>query len=131
MTDTNIDMKLKAHEVLRQMRENNNLESARPNVRSYSTVINGWAQTGNYERASDVLRLMYDDYVKGNTNAKPDVTVYNTILTAYLRSKDKASWNRAAALIEHMKKISNEGVLAIEPDVFSMSTGKCWTLTKI
>jgi pentatricopeptide repeat protein len=123
MSDTNDDSKLKALEVLHQMREDP--ESAKPNVISYSTVMNGWAQIGNHERASEVLRIMYDDYVKGNVNAKPDVMAYNTILTAYLRSKEKASWNRAAALIEHMKKISNDGVLAVYPDVFSMSTGMC------
>ena len=124
MADTNVDTKLKAHEVLRQMREESTLETAKPNVISYSTVMNGWAQKGNYERASEILRLMYDDYMNGNVNAKPDIVAYNTILTAYLRSKEKTAWSRAAALVAHMKKISNEGVLDIHPDVFSMSTGK-------
>jgi pentatricopeptide repeat protein len=105
------------------MRDESNDEISKPNIISYSTVMNGWAQKGNHERASEVLRLMYDDYVKGNPNAKPDIMAYNTLLTAHLRSKDKASWMHAAALVEHMKKISNEGVLDVQPDVYSMSTG--------
>jgi pentatricopeptide repeat protein len=120
MTDSNLDVNLKAHEVLRQMRE----ETAKPNVVSYTTVMNGWAQKGNFEKASEVLRLMYDDYVNGNVNAKPDIVAYNTILTAYSRSHDKTAWYRAAALVEHMKKIANAGVLDIHPDGVTMSTGK-------
>jgi len=119
-----MESKSKALAVLMQMREESSSAATKPNVISYSTVMNGWAHEGNYERASEVLRLMYDDYVNGNVNAKPDVMVYNTLLTAYSRSKDKASWTRAAALVEHMKKISNDGVLDIQPDVYSMSIGK-------
>lgn len=125
MSDNNVETKMKAHEVLRQMREESSPETAKANVISYSTVMNGWAQKGNYEKTSEVLRLMYDDYVNGNANAKPDIVAYNTVLTAYLRSNEKTAWSRAAALVEHMKKMSNEGVLDIYPDVVSMSTGKC------
>lgn len=125
MTDTNSETRMKAHELLKQMRENGVTGAMKPNAISYSTVMNGWAQKGHYEQASDVLRLMYDDYVKGNAAAKPDIIAYNTLLTAYLRSKDKSSWTRASALVAHMKKIANEGVLDVHPDVYSMNTGKC------
>lgn len=121
MTEKNDETKLKAHEILRHMREES---PVKPNVVSYTTVMNGWAQIGNHEQTSAVLRLMYDDFVKGNVTAKPDIMAYNTLLTAYLRSGDQASWSRAAALVEHMKKISETGALDIQPDVFSMSTGK-------
>lgn len=124
MADSNNDNKLKALAVLLQMRDESTSGAAKPNVISYTTVMSGWAHQGNYERASEVLRLMYDDYVNGNVNAKPDIMAYNTLLTAYARSKEKASWSRAAALVEHMKKISNEGILDIQPDVYSTSIGK-------
>jgi pentatricopeptide repeat protein len=118
-------MMLRGQKILLDMRE----ESAsgdlckRPNRISYNTVMDGWAQKGNYERVSEILRLMYDDYTKGNADAKPDLMCYNALLLAHLRSKDRDSWTRAAMLVEHMKKISNEGVLDVHPDVYSMSTG--------
>lgn len=83
--------------------------------------MNGWSQIGNHERASDILRLMYDDYVKGNVNAKPDVMAYNTLLVANTKSKDPQAFARSLAIIEYMKKLSKDGVLDVEPDVYSMS----------
>jgi hypothetical protein len=54
---------------------------------------------------------------------KPTLVCYNSLMLAYQRSKDKDSWARAFALLEHMKKLANAGVLDVQPDVYTMSTG--------
>jgi pentatricopeptide repeat protein len=126
MNDTSIRMKMRAHEVLHEMKKNGETNiRQRPNFISYTVVMNGWAQKGNHEKVSDVLRLMYDDYIRGNKSCKPDVRCYNALMLAYARCNDRDSWTRAEALIEHMQKISNDGVLDVPPDVYTMSTGTC------
>ena len=125
MNDSSTTVKLRAHEVLKEMREENSSGSLRskPNTASYTIVMNGWAQKGNHTQVSDIIRLMYDDYIKGNKKAKPDVMVYNALVLAYSRSKESDSFTRSIALIDHMKKISNSGGLDVHPDVYTMSTG--------
>jgi pentatricopeptide repeat protein len=125
VTDTPVTTRLKGMDILREMRQESDAGDARkrPNVISYNTVMNGWAQKGNYERVSEVLRLMYDDFTKGNKDVKPDLVCYNSLMLAHQRSKDKDSWARAYALLEHMKKLANAGVLDVEPDAYTMSTG--------
>jgi pentatricopeptide repeat protein len=125
MKDTSTTTKLRGVDVLQEMRKESDAGEIhkRPNDISYSTVLNGWAQVGNHERVSEVLRLMYDDFVKGNKDVKPTLVCYNSLMLAYQRSKDKDSWARAFALLEHMKKLANAGVLDVQPDVYTMSTG--------
>lgn len=126
MKDTPVTTRIRGMDILREMRETCDAgdSRARPNVISYNTVMNGWAQKGNHERVSEVLRLMYDDYTKGNKDVKPDLICYNCLMLAHKRSKDKDSWARAYALLEHMKKLANAGVLDVHPDAYTMSTGK-------
>lgn len=95
----------------------------RPDFISYSTVMNGWAQQGHPEQASRLLREMYDDYLLGNETAKPDLQCFNAILTAYSKCKDEDAPRRAEAFLDHMKKIADDGVLDIRPDVYTMSSG--------
>jgi pentatricopeptide repeat protein len=126
MKDTPVTTRLRGIDILREMRQESDAGDARqrPNVISYNTVMNGWAQKGNHERVSEVLRLMYDDFTKGNKDVKPDLVCYNLLMLAHQRSKDKDSWARAFALLEHMKKLANAGVLDVQPDAYTMSTGK-------
>lgn len=126
MTGKNDIAKSRGVDILRKMREECDAGDSRvrPNQISYSTVMNGWAQKGNYERVSEVLRIMYDDFTKGNKDVKPDLYCYNSLMLAHQRSREKDSWARAFALLGHMKKLANAGVLEVQPDVYTVSNGK-------
>jgi pentatricopeptide repeat protein len=116
--------KLRAGEVLREMIELADAGApTRPDFISYSTVINAWAQQGHPERASEILRVMYEAYVAGNETAKPDINCFNTVLAAYINCKDEDAPRRAEEFLIHMKKIKADGVLDIRPDVYTISSG--------
>ncbi|OEU10303.1 hypothetical protein FRACYDRAFT_247246 [Fragilariopsis cylindrus CCMP1102] len=54
-----------------------------PNVVTYNSVINGYAQKGNFVGASKVFQLQIQDYKQNNnTNAKPNVRSFNTMINA-------------------------------------------------
>lgn len=101
-----------------------NGELSRPDFISYSTVMNVWAKQGHPERANSVLRAMYDDYLAGNETAKPDLQCFNVVLTAYINSKDDDAANQALSFLNHMKKITEDGILDVRPDVYTMSSGE-------
>lgn len=114
-----------AYGVLREMKELSGVGApTRPDFISYSTVMKGFAQIGHPERANEVLCHMYDDFVAGNTTARPDLQCFNTVLAAYSKRKDEDTPRRAMAFLEFMKKISGDGVLDVRPDVYSMSSGR-------
>jgi pentatricopeptide repeat protein len=54
-----------------------------PNVVTYNSVINGYAQKGNFVGASKVFQLQINDYKQNNnTDAKPNVRSFNTMINA-------------------------------------------------
>lgn len=119
----NISAKLKAQAFLAEMKKMAKKNPhAMPNVISYSIVINAWAKQGHPERASEVLRTMYEDYVSGNETAKPDIKSFNTILAAYIKCKDDNAPIRAENFFNHMMNVRKDGVLHIQPDVYSYSS---------
>ena len=95
-----------------------------PNFVTYSTVMNAWARAAQPARAAAVLRAMYDDYVNGNEQAKPDVQSFNTVLKAYSRSTYANVPEEAEAFFCQMQSMADKGVLDIEPDTFTYSAGK-------
>jgi len=120
-----------------------------PDTISYSTVINAYANIGNAERAEQILNEMYDNYYNltkteintnqdennndngknlmvsnnHNSNAKPTVESFSTVLKAWSKSKAKDAPERATALLERMKDTTN----MIQPNMVSYTTVMdCW-----
>lgn len=86
----------------------------RPNTVVYTTVIRAWADVGFADRAEGLLREMCQDYVggseasneEGNPDAKPSRWTFNTVLSAWSRSRDPSSVIQAEGLIRTMKALS-------------------------
>ena len=68
-------------DILRRTRE----ESDGQIKSSYSTVTNGCAQKGNYWRGSVVLRIVCEDFTKGNKDVKPDLYCYNSLVLKHIK----------------------------------------------
>ena len=98
--------------------------SIRPDFITYSTVINAWARAGQPDRASRVLKAMYDDYLGGNEHAKPDRQSFNTVLKAFTKSEYDDVPQKAEAFFREMQSIANQGDLDIHPDTFTYSARK-------
>jgi len=94
--------------------------AVRPDVFTYSTVMNAWAQAGQPDRAARVLRAMYDDYLlEGNQTAKPDLHSFNTVLKAYTQSDYPDVPAKAESFFHNMRSLASKGDLDIEPDTFA------------
>jgi pentatricopeptide repeat protein len=92
---------LKADSLLQQMLElySHGMESAKPNVISFSNVMQCYANVGNGSKAEQWLRRLQDLYHKRGTDnnihlhhhghdpdLKPDLALYNTVLLAWAKS---------------------------------------------
>lgn len=99
-------------------------KSCRPDVISYTTVMQSWAKKGHPVRAQEILRMMFEDYQNSNESAKPDRQAFNTVLAAFSRSKAQDSAELAERFIMEMRQIAKEGILDVHPDVFSVSNGR-------
>ncbi len=80
---------------------------AKPNVVSFSTVINGWAkysseEEGAAQRAEKVLKLMVQEYENGNSDAKPNSISYCSLIDAFVKSKNKRSLERAQEIYDEI-----------------------------
>jgi hypothetical protein len=75
-----------AEELLRHMEELHRTGAnadARPNVRSFNSVLNVWAKSGRDEaadRAQEILALMESMYQSGNDEVRPDVHSFCTVI---------------------------------------------------
>lgn len=85
--------------------------SIKPNVRSYSTVMDAFARVGNIASARvchEILEELIDMYVETQDGAlKPTIVTYNTLLTAYSKARDA---NACLELLETMP---------VTPDIIS------------
>ncbi|OEU06625.1 hypothetical protein FRACYDRAFT_254176 [Fragilariopsis cylindrus CCMP1102] len=62
----------------------------RPNTITYSIVMDAFASQGNVEKTFEVFQMMKEDYNnKHNTNVKPNLIVYNTLIKAYSKYNSK------------------------------------------
>lgn len=113
-----------ADKLLKELRDRyeNGEVNVRPDYITYATVIKTWASIGHDLRASEILRLMLDDYMGGNTSAKPDLQCFNSVLAAFQRSERFDAPERAIAFLENMQTLSQDGFLRIQPDVVSYTS---------
>lgn len=93
----------------------------KPNVRSFSTVMDAWARNGNVEASLSVLKDLERRYKESGYDAalQPNTFSYNTVLSAY--SKSKGGTKSAEQAQELLQK------MPIEPDVISYNAVLlCW-----
>ena len=76
----------RAEDLLRHMdelSESGENSDAKPNVRSFNTVINAYAKSGRADaalKAESVLDLMEKLYEAGNDEVRPDVHSFSTVI---------------------------------------------------
>ena len=112
---------LKADSLLEQMLElySHGMESAKPNVISFSNVMQCYANVGNGSKAEQWLRRLQDIYHKRGTDdnihlhhhghdpdMKPDVALYNTVLLAWAKSGQPQN---AEEFLRYMLVMDDEG----------------------
>lgn len=96
-------------------------EDSEPELIAFNGVLSAWARIGRADKAEEVL-WMAD---KLRTKCKvlvPDVVSYNSVLHAYVRSRDKSkALDRVLAIVKRMEDCA-EDQPAIAPDSFTYNT---------
>ena len=101
---------LKADSLLHQMLElyNHGMESAKPNVISFSNVIQCHANLGNGDEAEEWLRRLQDLYrVHKDSDWKPDVAIFNAVVQAWVKSGEP---QKAEDFLRYMMVMDKENV---------------------
>lgn len=77
-------------------------EEARPNLYSYSALVNAYAKSRDPEaaqKAEDVLFGMYEAYRKGNKDLKPNTKLVTAVIDCWQRSGRRDAGEKAEALL--------------------------------
>ena len=111
---------LRAEEILNQMQEEyqqHGNSDARPDGRSFSSVINCWAQIGEAERAEEILRRMKDLSQNDRHHLlKPNVITYTTVIHAWSRSQSDQGALRALKLLGDIEDEFAKGQSDVQPN---------------
>ena len=91
--------------LLKQMMQSKN-ENARPNTISISTAISCYSQTGDAQKAEDLLHKMESGKIWG-PNVVPDVITYSTVISAWAKSGHIDGAQHALKLLDYMIQTSS------------------------
>jgi predicted Zn-dependent peptidase len=64
-------------------------------------------------------------YQKGGyENLKPTTGIFNAVINAWARSREKIAAVRAEQILEWMEKLYRNGNIDVKPDKYTFNTGK-------
>jgi pentatricopeptide repeat protein len=104
----------------RSLGHEQSLEMIRPDVVTWTTVINAWAKSSSPDaagRAQALLNRMSDP--SNALSVPPDLMTLNTVLLCWSRSSTPDSPDRCLALLQKIKDLYATGKLKSPPNSFS------------
>ncbi|GKY94447.1 hypothetical protein MPSEU_000410600 [Mayamaea pseudoterrestris] len=103
-------------------------ESMRPTANIYNALLEGMKQAGDGKGADRVFARMMDDYHRcGNVRARPNTYSFQSIMTAWARSKSPDAPLRAEALLTQMEDLHERLGWDCKPtSVAFASVLNCW-----
>lgn len=92
-------------------------------------TVDAWAKSGEggaaATRAEAILQHMNQLYQSGgHDTVKPTTGIFNAVINAWARSREKIAPVRAEQILEWMEKLHRNGNLDIKPDKYTFNTGK-------
>ena len=131
----------KATELLIQMEDHykNKNYSMKPNVISYSTLMNGYAKSNNPDKAKQtkiVFKRMKTMYEAGNHDARPNFVSYVTLVDSMVKSGRTDAAEQAESIVRTMYEeytvgsstTSGRGSDGVKPNAQLISTViECWS----
>jgi hypothetical protein len=106
----------KADDILSAFEKSSDPDKA-PDYRHFSHVINGWLSINDVNRATSVLIRQVDAFVnQKNPDASPDAPTIDKVARGFVKKGDLV---RATTLLEKFKKLNDDNVLPIGPDLCS------------
>lgn len=116
----------KAEDWLRRMQvlcQDHGWQQMQPNTVAYTTVIHGWAQVGNADRAEDILKEQLSEFQDGNDTCRPDTRTFNAVLNAWAKAKQSPkAVDRCGSIIDQMIELSSNAGWDCAPDEYSITS---------
>lgn len=107
--------------ILKQMDELDT--NVRPCTVSHNLLLDLYAKTLQSDKAEQHLREhMVESYQNGNTNVKPDIISYNSLLLALSRSPQQGSLQKAEQLLKSMENGTLPDGIDVQPDIISYNS---------
>jgi hypothetical protein len=90
--------------------------------------VDAWAKSGEgvsaAQRAEAILQHMHEQYQSTrNEHLKPTTGIFNAVINAWARSKDKIAPARAEQILQWMDNLHQTNP-SIQPDKYTFNTGK-------
>jgi len=115
---------------------NNKAINIRPDVFTYTSVMNVYAKQGDVDGCYEVFDMMNKDYKKNNNTSnngqltntvKPNIHTYNTLINAWSKSNQSQAPYEAEAILMEMIDMHSRKELNCGPDVVTYNTVlNCW-----
>lgn len=104
-----------------------------PNGCCYNMVLHSYATMGDAEKTEDILKLMWEDFERGNSSALPNTRCYTSCMYAWQKSKNKYHAPVACEkILAEMYKLHGSGEApGCKPDLFAYTCIlHCWADSK-
>ena len=108
--------------------EHGNSGVCRPDTRSFTSVIDAYAQTNEWDgvRQSEmILNRLLDQYMNGMEHLEPNVATWTIVISAWARlskKNHKDAAENAEKLLKRMENLYSTGRISFAPDVISYVT---------
>ena len=91
-------------------------------------TVDAWAKSGEgvsaAQRAEAILQHMHQLYeTTGQENLRPTTGIFNAVINAWARSREKIAPSRAEQILQWMDTL-NQTNPSIQPDKYTFNTGK-------
>jgi hypothetical protein len=111
--------------------EHGNLGIVKPNVSSFTSLIDAYAQTNEWEgvgTAEGVLNRLLGHFLEGEAEGKgfePNIASWTIVISAWARlskNRRKGAADRASRLLKRMESLHAEGRITFAPDAIAYMT---------
>lgn len=108
-------------------RYKNGLSSFRPSGKYFNYVMHAFAELGHPNAAKATLGLMLEAHEQGSLYDAPDVRVFNTLLHAWRRSKERDAPIQGELVLQHMYRLHSSYNIPCQPNLRSYTILlQCW-----
>ena len=111
--------------------------AVKPNLSSFTTLIDAYAQTREWEGVSCSERIfnrVLDHYLEGVIKEEPNIACWTIVISAWSRLAKKnrhGAEDRAAKLLKRMESLHDDGRISFGPDAIAMTaTMNAWAFSK-
>jgi len=93
-----------------------------PDAITYTSVMDTYAVVGDIEGATNILKIMKDDFHSGNKNARPNERTYNVLINAISKSRTNDAPRHAKLVLKKMIDLHSKGEIENGPNVATFNS---------